>query len=264
MGQSAELTRTAVILAAGMGVRLRDIVSECPKGLLEVGGEMLLGRSLRLLRACGIEQVFVATGFQNTLLAEGLRQVPDAPELCFVHNARFAKSGSMHSLYLLRGQIQEDFLLLESDLLYEQRALETLITQGSPDMVLISGFTQSQDEVWIHGETASPRGESVASGRIHWINKQPNPEFQIQGELVGITWLALGTFHAMCAHHEYNLTFPCSNHYEETLSALCEEREIAYLRVADLLWTEIDNANHYERAVQTVHPRIVNADQRKS
>jgi hypothetical protein len=36
------------------------------------------------------------------------------------------------------------------------------------------------------------------------------------------------------------------------------------LRVADLLWTEIDNANHYERAVQTVHPRIVNANQRKS
>ena len=264
MGRLAELTRTAVILAAGMGVRLRSVVGERPKGLLEVGGEMLLGRSLQLLRGCGIERVFVATGFQDKQLVECLRQVPDAPELRFVHNAQFAKSGSMHSLYLLQGHIQEEFLLLESDLLYEQLALETLLTKGSPDTVLISGFTQSQDEVWVHGTAANPLGESVATGRIRWISKQSNPEFEIQGELVGITWLALKTFHAMCAHHEYNLTFPCSNHYEETLSALCEEREIAYLRVADLLWTEIDNANHYERAVQTVHPRIVNANQRKS
>jgi len=252
-----------VILAAGMGIRLRDVVGERPKGLLEVGGEMLLGRSLRLLRACGVERVCVATGFQNDLLATGLRQVPDAPELCFVHNECYVESGSMHSLFLLREQLQDDFLLLESDLLYERRALETLLDKGRPDTVLISGFTQSQDEVWIHGEAANPLGESVTTGRIQWINKLPNPAFTIQGELVGISWLTQETFRAMCAHHENGLTFPCRNHYEETLSDLCTTRAIAYLRVDDLLWTEIDNANHYERAAQTVHPQILNADRRK-
>jgi 2-aminoethylphosphonate-pyruvate transaminase len=114
-----------------MGVRLRSVVGEGPKGLLEVRGEMLLGRSLQLLRGCGIERVFVATGFQDKQLVECLRQVPDAPELRFVHNAQFAKSGSMHSLYLLQGHIQEEFLLLESDLLYEQRAHQGVSGYGT-------------------------------------------------------------------------------------------------------------------------------------
>ena len=52
-----------MVLAAGRGSRLRPLTDSCPKPLLEVGGETLLGRQLRQLAAAGLEQVLINTGW---------------------------------------------------------------------------------------------------------------------------------------------------------------------------------------------------------
>jgi len=55
---------TAVILAAGMGVRLRNVIGVCPKGLLEIEGKSLIIRSLERLKSEGIDRVVIVTGFR--------------------------------------------------------------------------------------------------------------------------------------------------------------------------------------------------------
>src|SRR5438067_1200865 len=54
--------RRAVILAAGQGIRLRSTVDDRPKGLIEIGGEPLVGRSIRLLRDAGVDEVTIVGG----------------------------------------------------------------------------------------------------------------------------------------------------------------------------------------------------------
>ena len=115
---------TAVILAAGLGMRLRDAFSGKPKGLLAIGGQPLVERSIQQLMAHGINDIVVVTGY----LAEEYEALADVyPYVRTVHNPSYADSGSMYSLYCARDAITGPFLLLESELLYENRALSTLL-----------------------------------------------------------------------------------------------------------------------------------------
>ena len=56
--------RDAIVLAAGVGMRLRSVDDDRPKGLVEIGGETLIGRSIRLLRAAGIERITIVAGYR--------------------------------------------------------------------------------------------------------------------------------------------------------------------------------------------------------
>ena len=248
--------KTAVILAAGLGLRLRSVIGEVPKGLLEIQGSGLLERSIQLLSFSGITKFFVVTGFQHQILENRLREQVRGTDLDFTHNQQYASSGSMESLAMMKNEVQEDFLLLESDLIYERRALELLLESGQPDTVLTSGQTNSKDEVWIYGEPRSLERESLEIGRIRYINKQPCPQFDLCGELVGISWLSAEMFETMCGYHAANKPRTLQYHYEENISDLSAEREISYLKIPDLVWAEIDMESHYQRVLNEVYPRI--------
>ena len=180
---------TAVILAAGMGIRLREVIGSCPKGLLEINGESLIVRSLQLLKKVGIDKVLIVTGFQEEFYHQHLKKQKNIPNLEFVHSPRYSESGSMHSLFVARSYLKEDFLLLESDLLYESRALKTVLNFEGSDVVLASGKTGSKDEVYIYGgdneklvEIDSKLG--IVCGEIKAISKLPRKNLSIKGELV--------------------------------------------------------------------------------
>ena len=74
---------TAVILAAGMGVRLKNVIGECPKGLLEIEGKSLIIRSLERLKSEGIDRVIIVTGFQDTMYHKHLEPLEAH---CGTHN----------------------------------------------------------------------------------------------------------------------------------------------------------------------------------
>lgn len=119
------------------------------------------------------------------------------PQIFTVHNERYADSGSLYSLYLAgrvleslaihneglsneeEGQVQDrghslghdrgssaGFLLLESDLVYESRALRVLQDDPRPDLILVSGVTNSGDEVWVQTEGGYLRALSKDRGRL--------------------------------------------------------------------------------------------------
>lgn len=252
---------TAVILAAGMGVRLRNVIGICPKGLLEIEGKSLIIRSLEHLKSKGIDRVVIVTGFQDTMYHKHLEPLANMPKIEFIHSPRFAETGSMHSLFVAQEVLQDDFLLLESDLLYESRALSSVLNYEGPDVVLASGKTGSNDEVYIYGINQgkihnSETSSNIVVGDIVAISKQPRPHLQIQGELVGISIISQNLFRRMCALHGENLTFPCSSHYEECISEVGSEWVVPYLRISDLVWTEIDDQFHFDRAIEIIYPKI--------
>ena len=75
---------TAVILAAGMGIRLRNVIGVSPKGLLEIDGKSLIIRSLERLKKEGIDRVVMVTGFQKTMYHTPLRPGTSLPEIEFI------------------------------------------------------------------------------------------------------------------------------------------------------------------------------------
>ncbi len=236
--------KSAVILAAGMGTRLRKVIEDVPKGLLEVGGKKLIFESLKRLTANGIEDIIIVTGYASDKYELALKK--EYPNVRFILNKDFDSTGSMHSLFQIRNQFSTGFLLLESDLLYEDRSIPALINSEYNNAILISGQTGSGDEVYVCGENEL----------VQHINKEVTEQFSCQGELVGISKISLTFFEQLCGYYEQNLKSLRLAHYEECISDLSSTNPVYYLKVPDLVWTEIDNPDHFQRALDEIFPRI--------
>ena len=182
--------RIAVILAAGMGTRLGADFRSQPKGFLRLGQRPIIEESVEKLRRAGIDRIIIATGHCREYYEDFARNSGGLIQT--VHNPRYSESGSLYSLYLLREQIDGDFLLLESDLIYEQRALTSAIEFPRDNCVLLSGFTGSGDEVFVE----------LAAGRLVDMSKDRNELGEISGELVGITKISTALFEQMLATAE--------------------------------------------------------------
>lgn len=236
--------RAAIILAAGMGTRLRSVFSDRPKGFVEIGGETLIDRSLRLLAERGIERTVIVAGHLGAHYHD-LAKERHGVEV--VENPDYATTGSMASLARALEGVDEDHLLLESDLFYEERALDCLLASADPDVLLISGPTGATDEVWVEAE----------AGRLVAMSKSMDELDHVSGELVGIVKVsrpvgrALGAaFGRFVERHGHGRMA-----YEmDALVEVARDHDIRVELVPDLLWGEVDYESHYRRVRDEIHP----------
>jgi len=246
----ARTVRQALILGAGMGVRLEEIGRRIPKGFLRLGKSPIVEEALERLEAEGIERVVIVTGHQAESYEELRRSRPAL--VTTVRNPRYAESGSLYSLHCARELLVEDFLLLESDLIFERRALREALAHPSPDVLLVSGPTQAGDEVWVE----------TRSGRLHDMSKdRARLGAEIAGELVGITKVSRPFLREMLAVGERLFRTTLRADYElEGLVQAAGVRPMFCHLVPDLVWAEIDDLRHLERARSTIYPRLLERD----
>jgi len=243
------VVRQAVILAAGMGVRLKERGKMMPKGRLCLGENPIIEESILRLLAVGIKQIVIVTGH----LAEQFEPLRDRYQgaVQLVHNSYYADSGSMYSLYCARQHIDEDFLLLESDLIYERQALTTLLEnpEDNDNVVLLSGFTKSGDEVFVE----------TNSGCLVAMSKNRNSlGLQIAGELVGISRISQRLYRVML--EKAAKQFCTTRHMDYETDCLVAAAQVVPVKchvVEDLVWAEIDDERQLIRARDRVYPAIL-------
>ncbi|MCH2185688.1 phosphocholine cytidylyltransferase family protein, partial [Myxococcota bacterium] len=173
--------RTAIVMAAGMGTRLRSMMSDQPKGFIQIGDETLIARCLRLVAEVGVERVVIVAGYRSDAYFELSRT---SPAVEVIENPHFETTGSMASLACALEIVEEDFLLFESDLFYEERAVHAVCNRPEADVLLASDETGATDEVWIQ---ADDRNCLVN------MSKQSEDLNHVSGELVGIVKLSAPT-----------------------------------------------------------------------
>jgi len=240
---------TSVIIAAGMGTRLEGHGHLRPKGFLEVGERAIIEESLDHLVAAGIERVVIVTGHQGHYYDDLAAHSSGLIET--VNNPDFATTGSMYSLYCARELVDCDFLLLESDLIYQQLALDEILQQPQADVVLMSGPTHSGDEVWIE----SPEG------KLRTMSKKLQEVGAVDGELVGICKISKALFEAMCTDAAAAFEGAPNYCYEtDCLVSVARNYPIHCHRVDQLIWSEIDDATHLRRARDLIYPQLMEVD----
>ncbi len=136
---------TALLLAAGTGIRLQPLTLTVPKCLTEVGGVPILERLVNNLKAQGFERLIVVIGHLGDHIQEFLQQHSDDMQIDFIINPDYRTSNNIYSLWLARHQIREPFLLVESDLVFETRMLDDML---QPDKMAISKILP-----WMKGTT---------------------------------------------------------------------------------------------------------------
>lgn len=244
--------KTAVILAAGMGTRLQDVTKDMlPKGLIKVNEKSLVERSVEKLRSLGIEKIYIVTGHLHEFYDEL------AKENKFIEtkrNRKYKATGSMTSLSILEQELNEDFLLLESDIIYEVYGLIRVLNHESDDCILLSGKTNSGDECYVE----------IKDDNLYKISKNKNEIGQAYGELVGISKISIELYKEMLKQYKkFNYsTDECENKapkkydYESAIFDAAKERKVGYLKIENLIWGEVDDRNHLERIKSLILPKL--------
>jgi choline kinase len=239
-------TERALILAAGRGVRMGPRGQKIPKGLIEVGGQTLIARSLALLARAGIRETLIVTGH----LADAYAAVraPEGLQLSLRFNPQYAERGSFESLRVGLGAIEPPFLLLESDLIYEPRALDAVLAAQSGNIVLTSGPTGAGDEVYVWADG----GESHLRDMSKTRTAHADEPF---GELAGVLKVSADLARQL---RQPDAETPGGD-YESAMVAAARSVPVQCLRVDDLLWGEIDNEDMLARVEQHLWPRLQRA-----
>jgi 2-aminoethylphosphonate-pyruvate transaminase len=234
---------TAVFLAAGLGSRLNGLSNNKPKGFLEIEGISLMARSANKLKDAGIKRFFFGTGHLSEVYDEFTANL----NAKCIKNERYAETGSMYTLYNMRHEIDSDFLLLEADLLYDKSGVVALINDPHNDAILASGMTHSNDEVFI---------ETDAQSNLVNMSKNPTLLNSINAELVGISKVSLATYIKMCDTAEKLFHERPKLDYEYVFVEISKSQKMYVKKLDNYIWCEIDDPNHYERALQKIYPNI--------
>ncbi len=238
---------SALILAAGRGIRMGPRGRLRPKGLLEIDGVPLVARSINLLRARGIPRIRIVTGH----LDDQYRDQFDAqPDVELIHNPAFAETGSLESLMTGLDGLSGHVVLLESDVIYESRALSPV--EPGVTRLMVSGKTGATDEVYVWSRTGM-NGTPAFDFMSKDISARTGAHF---GELMGITCFAAPQVAALRAAGQAVLAADSAADYEDAICALARDTDIEAVLLRDLAWTEIDTEAMYARAVEEVWPVI--------
>src|SRR5476651_517131 len=139
----------AIILAAGRGSRLQQSEGQqSPKCLLQFGGMSLLERHLRMLRNAGVEDIVLALGFRHELVERELDRLGWQPRPEIVLNMRY-QLGSVLTVHCVAGAMTRggDILLMDADVLYDQRIVAALVAGPEPvNRLLIDRDFEAGDE----------------------------------------------------------------------------------------------------------------------
>ena len=128
----------ALILNSGRGERLRPLTKNKPKPLITIGNKTLLKYQLDNLIKCSVMDVIVATGPYENKIKKYLRNEYPNLNISYVKNPKYRTTNYIYSMWLTKGLIDDDIILLHGDLLFEKKLLEKLINEKHANCVLVN------------------------------------------------------------------------------------------------------------------------------
>ena len=138
----------AIILAAGMGRRLGDLTKGHTMCMVEVNGEKLIDRVIKQLSRLGLSRLVLVVGYQGKKLKEYIgTRYDDILQIEYVDNPIFDRTNNIYSLALAKDTLcEDDTILLESDLIFEDKLLDMIVRHPDPNLALVAKY-----ETWMDG-----------------------------------------------------------------------------------------------------------------
>jgi len=137
----------AIILAAGYGNRMRPLTDNIHKTLLTVSGKTIIGGIVDGLVDNGIQDIVVVTGYRDKELSGWLASAYPRLSIQYVHNERFRETNNIFSLALAFEQtvIDDDIVLIESDLIYQPSVIKRLLESRKKNVALVDRYGRGMD-----------------------------------------------------------------------------------------------------------------------
>jgi choline kinase len=230
----------AVILAAGVGSRIRPLTENCPKSLLKVGGRTILEMMISHIRDCGITEIVFVLGYLQEQIKEYVSH--NFPELNthFITNEQYVTTNTGFSLMLARDLVANaSFIKFDADVVFDKAILSQLIRCEHDNALCIDKNIQLDAE--------EVKVIIKEQNRVLKASKTVNPR-EADGESIGIEKICADT--AIQLFDELETMMQDSQNHQEYYEAAYErliESDIPFyaLDISGLKWVEIDTKEDF-------------------
>ena len=137
----------AIILAAGMGKRLKMLTRYNTKCMVKVNGVTLIERMLQQIDQQQLSRIIIVVGYEGQKLIDYIDTLNIQTPIVYIHNPIYDKTNNIYSLSLTKDWlVKEDTLLFESDLIFEDAVLDVLLSDPRETLALVDKY-----ESWMDG-----------------------------------------------------------------------------------------------------------------
>ena len=137
----------AIILAAGMGKRLKELTQNNTKCMVKVNGVTLIDRMLHQIEKQHLSRIIIVVGYEGQKLIDYIGTLGIQIPITFINNPIYDKTNNIYSLALAKDWlVKDDTLLFESDLIFEDAVLDALVTDPRETLALVDKY-----ESWMDG-----------------------------------------------------------------------------------------------------------------
>ena len=242
----------AIVLAAGVGKRFKEVTDQRPKCLIEIQGKTLLERTLSALAAAGVVEAVVVIGYRGEMIEQQIGPTCAGVQVRYVFNARYDK-GAILSLWSARAEFDDDLLIMDADVLSPVALIDRLVRSPHANCFLLDASTVNTGEE----QMLLTRG-----GRVLDIVRGGCGDFELIGESVGFLKVSRDDAPLLRTILDDLIAQGRDTiEHEEAFPLFLAQRVVGFERVDDLPWTEIDFPADLERAAREVWPRIVVLDE---
>lgn len=230
----------AIILAAGMGKRLKDLTAGNTKCMVKVNGVTLIERMLSQLDSQQLSKIVIVVGYEGNKLINYISTLNVVTTIEFIENPIYDKTNNIYSLALAKEKLlEDDTLLLESDLIFEDAVLDTLVKDPRETLALVDKY-----EGWMDG-TVVKIGEDDSIKEFVPGKKFRFEDIPFYYKTVNIYKFSrhFSKTHYVPFLEAYSMALGNNEYYEQVLRVITmlDEPEIKAKRLDGQLWYEIDD-----------------------
>ena len=238
----------AIILAAGMGRRLRELTKDNTKCMVKVNGEPLIDRLLRQLSKLGLSRVVIVVGHKRENLISHIgNRYDDVLNIEYVENPIYDKTNNIYSLALAKDKlVEDDTLLIESDLILDDRMFSLILGDAYPNLALVAKY-----RTWMDGTMVRIDDENNV---VNFVTKKAFKYSDVDHYYKTVN---LYKFSKDFLIHKYVpfLDAYCAalgnnEYYEQVLRVICmlDNSELKALPITNERWYEIDDVQDLDIA----------------
>ena len=243
----------AVLLAAGMGKRLKELTQNNTKCMVKVNGVTLVERLLRILDKKGLSRIIIVIGYEGKKLVEYIGTLSVKTPIVYIDNPIYDTTNNIYSLALAGDYLmQEDTLLFESDLIFEESLVDCLLEDERETLALVDKY------------------ESWMDGTCMVLDKEDNIVDFIPGKYLDFAkkeeYYKTVNIYKFSSHFSANTYVPfleaykkamgVNEYYESVIKliAMLDTKEIKAKRLKEQVWYEIDDVQDLDIA-QSLFPK---------
>ena len=231
----------AVILAAGVGSRLKHLSGGKPKCLLDVGGKPIIHHQLQALADHGVGPVLCVLGYQADAVRAVIGERADV-----IVNEKYDATNSLYSLWMAREWIKGPFVLLNCDLVFDPDILELLLEETGNVLAYDSTSSRGREQTKV----------AIKQRRVLDLGKDL-PSGSARGESLGMLKFDAEGATAMIQMADHLVR---EGHHTawviEATRAVCQMVPIYGMNIAGRAWTEVDFPHDLDVARREVWPSI--------